>query len=144
MNKNKVAGNKGEQQVIKLVPCPNCGKALMKLPESFPIYDLQCTGCFFRVQVKSSQSKPRPGNVIRGAGWAVIDKALKSGMLMPPLIVNYQWTENGKKRHRIVFYPFVRRDNLKKRRLSDPKRSNYWMYDYVGLDQLPYLVLYDK
>ena len=44
----------GEKVVVEKVPCPNCGKRLMPLPPNYPLYDLQCTGCLFRAQVKKS------------------------------------------------------------------------------------------
>lgn len=43
MSKNKISGDEGEQEIIDLVPCPNCKKKLMLLPENYPLYDLQCT-----------------------------------------------------------------------------------------------------
>ena len=56
---NKVTGDIGELEVIKLVACPNCNRKLMLLPKGYPLYDVQCTGCSFRAQVKTNQSKRR-------------------------------------------------------------------------------------
>jgi len=77
MSKSKDSGDVGEREVVNLVPCPNCKKKLMQLPPSYPLYDLQCTGCSFRVQVKTNNSKPK--KEIFGAGWEVVEKVLKSG-----------------------------------------------------------------
>lgn len=77
----KVSGDLGEQEVVDLVPCPNCSKKLMKLPSNYPLYDVQCTGCSFRAQVKTNQNKPK--NIIFGAGWQVMSKVLKSGFMVP-------------------------------------------------------------
>ena len=143
MSKNKVSGDEGEKEVIKLVPCPNCNKPLMQLPKNYPLYDLQCTGCSFRVQVKTNNSKPKPE--IFGAGWDIIDKVLKSGFMMPPLIVNFKWKEKGVEHQKIIFYPFIPKANLKKRQLSKTaRRANYKMFNYIGLDKLPHFVLYEK
>ncbi len=143
MVNNKQSGNFGEEEVIKLVPCPNCSKKLMSLPENYPLYDLQCTGCSFRVQVKTNNSKPK--SEIFGAGWEIIDKVLKSGFMMPPLIANFKWKEKEVEHQKIIFYPFIPRMHLKKRQLSPTaRRANYKMFNYVGLDKLPQFVLYEK
>ncbi len=141
MSTNRQSGDQGESEVIKLVPCPNCGKKLMPLPPNYPLYDVQCTGCSFRAQVKTNKSKPKA--VIFGAGWQIMDKVLKSGFITPPLILNFKWTEAGHRKQEIRFYPFVPKKNLNKYRLSEKaRRSNYWMFTYVGLDKLPFFVLY--
>lgn len=140
---NKLSGDFGEEEVIKLVSCPNCSKRLMSLPNNYPLDDLQCTSCSFRVQVKTNNSKPK--SEIFGAGWEIIDKVLKSGFTMPPLIVNFKWTEEKNNRQKIIFYPFIPKKNLKKRKLSSfARRANYKMFNYVGLDKLPSFTLYQK
>src|SRR3989338_6220458 len=55
MSENRKAGDIGEGEVVQLVPCPNCGKELMRLPPNYPLYDIQCTGCSFRAQVRSEE-----------------------------------------------------------------------------------------
>ena len=142
MSGNRKAGDVGEGEVVQLVPCPNCGKELMRLPPNYPLYDIQCTGCSFRAQVKTNNSKPK--DEIFGAGWEIIEKVLKSGFMVPPLLVNYKWIEKGKKRQKILFYPFVPKINLKKRQLSSKaRRANYKMFNYIGLGKLPCFVLYE-
>lgn len=141
MANNKIAGDYGEKEVTELVPCPNCAKKLMVLPVSYPLFDVQCTGCSFRAQVKSSSSKPK--QEIFGAGWEIIDKVTKSGYPIPPLIINFKWAENETQKQEIRFYPFIPKINLRKRQLPETaKRANYWMFNYIGLDKLPYFVLY--
>lgn len=143
MPNNKIAGDFGEQEVVDLVPCPNCLKKLMLLPKNFPLVDVQCTGCNFRAQVKTNLSRPK--REIFGAGWDIMDKVTKSGFIIPPLITNYKWIESGMERQEIRFYPFIPKINLKKRKLSETaRRANYWMFNYVGLDNLPHFVLYSK
>ena len=66
MSNNKKAGDEGEKEVLNLVACPHCKKSLMQLPPNYPLYDLQCTGCSFRAQVKTNNSKPK--DEIFGAG----------------------------------------------------------------------------
>lgn len=140
---NKKAGDDGEQDVVDLVPCPNCQKPLMVLPPNYPLFDLQCTGCSFRAQVKTNNSKPK--SVIFGAGWEIMDKVTKSGYMVPPLMANFKWEEKGEKHQEIIFYPFVPKVHLKKRQLSaTARRANYKMFNYVGLDTLPSFVLYKK
>jgi DNA-directed RNA polymerase subunit RPC12/RpoP len=141
--KNQKAGNTGELEIIKLIQCPNCGKKLMQLPNSFPLYDVQCTACFFRAQVKSSNgSKPR--NIIRGAGWDIMEKVLKSGALVPSLITNSKWQESGKKHQEIRFYPFIRKISLKKYTANIKSRGRkYKMFNY-DLKNMKFFVLYLK
>ncbi len=143
MPNNRSAGDTGETEVVDLVPCPNCGKKLMRLPQNYPLYDVQCTGCSFRAQVKTNNTKPK--GEIFGAGWEIIEKVLKSGFMVPSLIANFKWKEKGKAKQKILFYPFVPRSHLKKRQLSSAaRRANYKMFNYVGLRELPCLVLFEK
>ena len=143
MSGNKISGDVGELEVVDLVPCPNCKKPLMLLPKSYPLYDVQCTGCSFRAQVKTNNSKPKDS--ILGAGWDIMDKVLKSGIVTPPLIANFKWSEDGIPRQVIRFYPFVPKNHLKKYKLSESAvRANYMMFRYVGLESLPHFVLLDK
>jgi len=141
MANNKKNGDVGELEVIKLVPCPNCGKKLMTLPTGYPLYDVQCTGCSFRAQVKTNNSKPKA--IIFGAGWEIMNKVLKSGFITPPLLANFKWIEGKTRKQEIRFYPFVPKKNLKKHKLSEKaRRANYWMFNYIDLDKLPYFEVY--
>ena len=143
MKNNKISGDEGELEVVEKVPCPNCGKKLMILPKNYPLYDLQCTSCSFRVQVKTNNSRPKLE--IFGAGWDIMDKVLKSGFLMPPLIANFKWSEKGNLHQKIIFYPFIPRDHIKKRVLSvTARRANYKMFNYIKLDKLPRFTLFEK
>lgn len=140
---NKKAGDIGEQEIVELVPCPNCGKELMVLPKNYPLYDVQCSGCLFRAQVKTNNSKPKP--VIFGAGWDVISKVMKSGYMVPPLITNFKWKDREGTHQEIRFYPFVPKVNLKMHQLSSKaRRANYRMFNYVGIDTIPFFRLYTK
>lgn len=139
MTSKKLVGDFGEQEIVDLIPCPNCKKKLMILPPSYPLVDVQCTACFFRAQIKSNNTKPK--KEIFGAGWDIMDKVLKSGYQVPPLIVNFKWSS----RQEVRFYPFIPKINLKKRTLpANAIRANYKMFNYIGLDKLPYFVLYNK
>lgn len=141
MLNNKVTGDAGELAVCELVVCPNCSSKLMLLPPSFPMFDVQCTRCLFRAQIKTISGKPR--GTIFGAGWDIYEKVLKAGHLSPPLIVNFKWTSGGKLQQDIRFYPFIAKENVKKYQLSETaRRANYRMFRYVGLDKLPFVQLY--
>lgn len=140
---NKQFGDEGEKEVVELIPCPNCGKELMLLPPNYPLFDIQCSGCSFRAQIKTVKSKPKAS--ILGAGWDIMDKVLKSGFITPSLITNFKWEDKGVKRQEIRFYPFVPKKNLKKYQLSaTARRANYKMFHYVGLNTLPHFILYKK
>ena len=143
MPNSKQAGDIGEREVVELVACPNCGKQLVELPPNYPLYDVQCSGCSFRAQVKTNSSKPKA--VIFGAGWEIMDKVLKAGFITPPTFVNFKWQKEEKKYQEIRFYPFVPKKNLKKYQLSPKaRRANYWMFNYIDMDKLPYFVVYQK
>ena len=143
MSKNKESGDIGELEIVNLVPCPNCKKKLMILPKNYPLFDVQCVGCSFRAQVKTNQSKPK--KEIFGAGWDIMEKVLKSGFIIPPLITNFKWEEKKEKCQEIRFYPFIPKSNLKMHQLSSTAcRANYKMFNYVGIDRLPYFILYKK
>lgn len=143
MSNNKKSGDDGELDVIEKVPCPNCGKKLMILPPNYPLYDVQCVGCNFRAQVKTNRSKPK--KEIFGAGWDIMEKVLKSGFITPPLITNFIWSEEEVKHQEIRFYPFIPKKNLKMHKLSPTaRRANYKMFNYIGLDDLPYFVVHKK
>lgn len=140
MSLNKESGDVGEAEVCLLVPCPNCGKKLMTLPKNYPLYDVQCSGCSFRAQVKTNNSKPKAE--IFGAGWDIMDKVLKSGYITPALIANFKWKEKETYHQEIRFYPFIPKKNLKMRKLSaEARRANYKMFNYIGIDKLPYFLL---
>lgn len=138
----KQYGNDGEKEVASLVPCPNCGKELMTLPESYPMVDLQCSACNFRVQVKSSSTNPYKSTKVYGAGWDILEKVLKAGYLVPPVMVNYKWPKENPQQHEIRFYPFLMVKNLKPRvaYINHGKRV-YNMFDY-DFKELPYFTLY--
>lgn len=139
MNKNKDSGETGEKDIINLVRCPNCKKEMMKLPPNYPLVDVQCTGCTFRAQIKTINSKPKSSFL--GAGWEIMNKVLKSGYIIPPTFVNFKWANHQE----IRFYPFIPKTNLRKYQLSPTaKRANYRMFSYAGMGKLPFLVVYKK
>ena len=132
-------GEQGEHYVIRHVPCPNCAKRLLSLPKNYPLYDLQCTGCSFRAQVKTVQSPPK--DTILGAGWEILNKVLKSGFLVPPLFVYFKSVRAAGCNHEVRFYPFVPKTNIRPYTLSaKARRANYRMFLYTGLNALPYFI----
>ncbi len=142
MINKRQTGTLGEKEVVEHIQCPNCLGKLMLLPEGFPMYDIQCSRCLFRAQIKTVNSKPK--STIFGAGWDIYEKVLKAGYLIPQLIVNFKWrAKNGRLNQEIRFYPFIAKGNIKKYQLSSmAKRANYKMFKYVGLDRIPHIVLY--
>jgi len=139
MISNKSIGDSGEIDVIAKILCPNCKRKLVRLPESYPLYDIQCTACYFKAQVKTSNNMP--SDTLFGAGWEIMNKVLKAGYPIPSLIANFKW----KTSQEIRFYPFIPKENLKRRVLSPTaRRANYKMFNYTGLTNLPYFKLYSK
>lgn len=132
MKKTKSRGDAGEKFITENIPCPNCNKSLQALPRNYPLYDVQCTGCVFRAQVKTVHAKPK--NTVLGAGWEIMNKVLKSGYLVPPLIVQFIWREKGRLKRLIRFHPFVPKSNLKNYQLL---KSGYAMFVYSDVLNLP-------
>ncbi len=132
-------GEIGEKEVCELVSCPNCGKKLIQLPKGYPLFDVQCSGCVFRAQVKTPGENFQQGIKIRGSGWDILDKALKVGMIIPPVIINLK--------KEIRFYPYISKSAITKR-LATIKQKNkeprkYMMFNY-DLKDLKYYVLLKK
>lgn len=143
MSRNKEVGDKGEKDVVLLVPCPNCRKPLMQLPPNYPLYDVQCTGCLFRAQVKTNSTSPK--KEIFGATWDIADKVLKAGFIMPPLIANFVWKKDSKNHRKIIFYPFIPRTHLKMRAtIIKSTGRKLKMFNYISLDTLPQQVLHEN
>ena len=145
MKSNVSRGTDGERDVISKVPCPNCGKRLIALPKGFPLFDVQCTRCVFRAQVKTNHSKPK--DEIFGAGRVVLNHALRSGQLIPPLIANFHWKEGRKKRQVVILYPFLTQKNIRKRtRGAAGARPGYKEFNYLRLKHpaTPRMTLLDK
>lgn len=129
--------------MVNLVPCPNCRKALMLLPKNYPLYDVQCTGCLFRAQVKTNNCSPK--KEIFGATWDIADKILKAGFVMPPLIANFVWIKDGEMHKRVIFYPFIPKTHLKMRQtVIKSTGRKLKMFNYINLDQLPQQVLIEQ
>ena len=140
---SKASGVEGEKAVVKLVDCPNCGKKLMLLPPNYPMYDVQCKACSFRAQVKTNHCKPKPE--IYGAGWDILNHVLKAGFMIPHLIVNFVWTEEDGHKHRCIrFYPFIPKDHIRKTSLERKGKKPYPMFNYIGIDKLPFIQLHAK
>lgn len=140
---NREQGTLGEKDVVKKVPCPNCGKRLRLLPPGFPLYDVQCEGCVFRAQVKTNRSAPK--NEIFGSGYAVLRHSMAIGQLIPPLIANFVWTEGRTLHQRIVLYPMITKENIRKRtRGSDGSHPGYEEFNYIGMRSAPQAVLYER
>jgi hypothetical protein len=140
----KQIGDRGEDEIVELIPCPNCTSRLMKLPQSYPLYDLLCSSCTFRVQVKTSSSNPTNTFVIRSGGWKILEHWLKAGQPMPQLIVNFHWVDKKtqEEKREVRFYPFIWRKNVKPR-IANIKSQNrkHEMYDF-NLRGLVYYILY--
>lgn len=139
-NGNAVRGKNGEREIIRLAPCPGCGHALEAKRINRPLYDLECPWCCLRFQVKSPGTRPR--NTVGGAGWDVMRWGLKQGQAVTPLIVNFKWTDKGKPRQEICFWPLIPTSHLSHYRLSaTARRANYRMFTYSRLLELPHFVL---
>ncbi len=128
---SKQVGELGEKFIVENLPCPNCGNELMRLSPGFPLYDVQCTSCIFRAQVKSARTKRCPNEVF-GAGWRILNAALKTGQLIPPLLLHLHSDEGKEKHDRVFFFPLLTTGQIKKYTATVRGRK-YEMFKYVGL-----------
>jgi hypothetical protein len=145
MNINRARGAAGEKFICANVPCPNCGRPLQLLPPGYPLYDVQCSGCVFRAQVKTNVSRHR--DQVFGAGYSVLEHYIKSGQLIPPLLMYFRWKEGRRWRKQVHFFPFLTRRNIRPRTRSDSgSHPGYREFNYVGLadDNLPQALLFDE
>ncbi len=138
------SGTTGERWVKRNVRCPHCHSKLMLLPQGFPLVDVQCTRCLFRAQVKTNRCKPK--DQIFGAGWEILDRSLRAGQLIPPLLVYFEWSaKNSGNCRRVIFYPFLTEDNIQRhKRPRSGRRPGYKQFNYIGLLQktTPKVILY--
>ena len=135
-NRNQKTGDKGEKQVVRDAPCPNCGKRMTRLPKCFPLYDVQCKSCSFRAQVKTKTGHSSGKFRVRGGGWNIMRCHLKAGGLPPPLILNFP------SESKMLFFPCIPKSIYKKYKLRDDHpQPNYEMFDYSGLNALPHFEL---
>jgi hypothetical protein len=144
MSKSHDSGAKGELEIINDFKCPNCKSKLLRLPACFPLFDVQCERCLFRAQVKTARCAPK--DEIFGAGWDILDKNLKAGHLIPPLIVIFNWQDKKTRKlnSKVLFFPFLTMKNIRRRKRSHKgKRPGYREFNYIGLrdEKLPQMVL---
>ena len=65
--------------------------------------------------------------------------------MVPPMLANFKWKDKEGRHQEIRFYPFVPKINLKMHRLSEKaQRANYRMFNYIGIDEIPFFTLYKK
>jgi hypothetical protein len=133
-------GDLGEIEITKKAPCPNCGKKLILLPLNSPLYDVQCEGCFFRAQIKTSLRSPH--STILGGGWDILHKVLKTGYAAPPLIVNFKCKVGKRTEPTILFFPFITKNHTEHYKLGkNHPQKGYPMFEYVKIIKLPHFRL---
>ena len=136
------AGFEAEAFVIENVPCPSCGHELRALHPGFPLYDVDCSRCLFRAQVKRILAPPR--NRIRGASWDVLHHHLRTGQLIPPIFACFGWKTGAPAPQVIYFFPFIPATHISRRVLSEnhatPGRK---MTEYERMLELPKMVVWE-
>jgi hypothetical protein len=134
-------GDEAERYVVERVPCPSCGSALRQLPPGYPLFDVQCSGCLFRAQVKRVQEKPR--SRLRGGSWNVVNTYLRTGQLLPPMFVCFDWPRSEAEPGYVYFFPLVPAKNVVKRVLSELHKTDAGraMAEYRDMLSLPHQVI---
>ncbi len=140
----KTTGDIGEKFVASNAPCPACGKALVALPEGYPLFDLQCSACTFRCQVKATVKQRQ--NAIPGGGWSILNAVLKTGQHVPPLIYVSRVGEAHSGSPVVRFFPFIPRNHLKKVQPfpDGHKRADYLQFRYTRMNRVPSFILNEK
>ena len=132
-------GMAGEAEVARKVRCPECdGRLALLKKKNTPLFDLECTGCKFKAQVKTVWERPR--NWVTGAGWRPMEEWLNDPKhKVPPLIVNFKW-DSGQQ---ILFYPDIPAGHLKRRVLPENHRNaGHEMFNYMHLNHLRCITLF--
>ena len=137
-------GEQAEAFVVASISCPSCGKELQMLPRGYPLFDVQCSRCLFRAQVKRVQEKPR--SRLRGGSWNVVNLYLRTGHLLPPMFVCFAWPRTSPVPGVVYFFPFVPRTSVVKRVLSERHLTDAGraMVEYQGMLDLPYGIVYES
>ena len=134
-------GEAAEQLIADRVPCPSCGSALQQLARGYPLFDIQCSKCLFRAQVKRVHEPPR--SRLRGGSWNVVNTYLRTGQLLPPMFVCFGWPRLLAEPSAIYFFPIVPAKNVTKRVLSETHKTDAGraMVEYRDMLSLPHQVI---
>jgi hypothetical protein len=134
-------GEEAERLIAERVPCPSCGSALHQLVRGYPLFDVQCSKCLFRAQVKRVQEAPR--NRLRGGSWNVVNTYLRTGQLLPPMFVCFGWPRLVAEPSSIYFFPLVPAKNVTKRVLSEAHKTDAGraMVEYREMLSLPHQII---
>jgi hypothetical protein len=139
---NSESGERAVQFVLANVRCPYCEKALMDLPRATPVYDVACSRCEFRAQVKSVETSIR--SRIRGASARPLVGLRLAGKLSPPLIVVWRWDGERRTADEVSLFPLVPWSHVRERVLpaNHATMAGRLMVDYHDLGRLPKIPLY--
>lgn len=139
---NTESGERAVEFVLTQIKCPYCEKALIDLPRATPVYDVACSRCEFRAQVKSVETPRRKR--IRGASARPLAGLRWAGKSSPPLIVVWGWDGKNRSAEQVTLYPLVPWRHVRERALPDKHATmaGRLMVDYHDLDLLPYFALY--
>jgi len=136
-------GVEAEAFVVARIPCPSCGHALRAMAPGYPLYDVECTRCLLRAQVKRILAGPR--DRIRGASWDVIAHHFKTGHLVPPMFACWGWPTGTPEPSEVWFFPLIPTSHLKMRVLSERhKTPGRRMAEYVDMRGVPHFVVFGE
>jgi hypothetical protein len=134
-------GTEAEAFVASHVACPSCGNALRPLAPGYPMYDVECTRCLLRAQVKRIAMAPR--DRIRGASWDVLRHHVRTGHLLPPMFACFGWPSSAEEPQTVWFFPLIPVTNLRKRVLSERHQTpGRKMAEYVDMRAVPHFVVF--
>jgi hypothetical protein len=138
-----VSGSEAEKFIVDHVHCPSCESNLVLLPAGYPLYDVACTRCLLRAQVKRVLTKPR--DRIRGASWDVMSHHIRTGHLVPPMFACFGWPGTASEPSTIWFFPFIPASNVTKRVLSERHQTpGRRMTEYVAMRTVPHFIVFGE
>jgi hypothetical protein len=139
---NTESGERAVEFVLLQTKCPYCVKALVDLPRATPVYDVACSRCEFRAQVKSVETPKR--SRIRGASARPLAGLRLAGKLSPPLIVVWGWDGEARSAAEVSLFPLVPWSHVRERVLppNHATMAGRLMVDYHDLKNVPHFTLY--
>jgi hypothetical protein len=134
-------GKEAERFVVDRVRCPSCGHRLLQLPPGYPLYDVACSYCLLRAQVKRILAKPR--DRVRGASWEVMNHHIKTGHLIPPMFACFGWPAGRLEPEVIWFFPLIPTKHIEMRELSERHQTpGRRMTEYVRMREVPHMIVF--
>lgn len=129
--------------VLNFVPCPNCKSRLEAKPVDGEWKNVFCTSCAFACRFITVHQDP---NISK---FNILPKDLKTLLtektLLPPLIIDYKWSDGEIEWEKVFFFPFISSKFLEEQQQLPisllPDQETSVLYQ---IDDLPNMTLYEQ